>query len=232
MVIGPTPPGTGVMAAARFSASANSTSPQSLPSGLRFIPTSMTTAPGFTQAPFTISALPMAATRMSARPTSPARSASGSGPWSRWRGARGAWPPWACPRCWTGRRRGPASPSDPRRPRRAAASRRPACRARGAGLPSQSAPTFMGWKPSASLAGEMASSTLPSSTCFGQRQLHQDAVGVRVGVQPGDEGEQVGLADRGRRGGAPPSACPPPRRPCACRGRRWRRRGRRPPAPR
>ncbi len=38
---------------------------------------------------------------------------------------------------------------------------------RGAGLPSQSAPTLSGWNPSASLAGEIASSTLPSSTCFG-----------------------------------------------------------------
>src|SRR5439155_625999 len=40
-VIGPTPPGTGVMWAARSQAAANSTSPQSLPSGPRFMPTSI-----------------------------------------------------------------------------------------------------------------------------------------------------------------------------------------------
>ena len=51
MVIGPTPPGTGVMSAARSRAAANSTSPTSLPSAMRLVPTSMTTAPGLIQAP-------------------------------------------------------------------------------------------------------------------------------------------------------------------------------------
>src|SRR6185436_5253087 len=44
-VIGPTPPGTGVIARARSRAAAKSTSPQSLPAALRFMPTSITTAP-------------------------------------------------------------------------------------------------------------------------------------------------------------------------------------------
>ena len=47
MVIGPTPPGTGVMAEARLLASANSTSPTSFFSPTRFTPTSITTAPSF-----------------------------------------------------------------------------------------------------------------------------------------------------------------------------------------
>src|SRR5262249_47982653 len=51
MVIGPTPPGTGVIARARSAALANSTSPTSLPAALRFMPTSMTVDPGFTQSP-------------------------------------------------------------------------------------------------------------------------------------------------------------------------------------
>ena len=61
IVIGPTPPGTGVMAPATFDAAAKSTSPTSFvfPSpfsgaGTRLMPTSMTQAPGFTQSPFTI----------------------------------------------------------------------------------------------------------------------------------------------------------------------------------
>src|SRR5205807_10650296 len=74
MVIGPTPPGTGVIARARSAAAANSTSPFSLPAALRFIPTSITVAPGLIHSPRITSALPMAATTTSARATSPARS--------------------------------------------------------------------------------------------------------------------------------------------------------------
>ncbi len=60
IVIGPTPPGTGVMARARSCTSSNATSPTrrvlgfplgSTPASSRLIPTSMTTAPGFTQSP-------------------------------------------------------------------------------------------------------------------------------------------------------------------------------------
>ena len=64
IVIGPTPPGTGVMYAAR-SAASGSTSPKS-PSAVRFIPTSITVEPAFTiSAPITCRR-PTAATRMSA----------------------------------------------------------------------------------------------------------------------------------------------------------------------
>src|SRR5437899_8009224 len=66
MVIGPTPPGTGVIHDARFFAAAKSTSPQSLPSAFRLIPTSITIAPGLIQSPCTKPALPMPATTMSA----------------------------------------------------------------------------------------------------------------------------------------------------------------------
>ena len=78
MVIGPTPPGTGVIARARRAAAANSTSPTNFPSLPRFMPTSITVAPGLIQSPLTSSALPMAATTMSARRTTSGRLRSAS----------------------------------------------------------------------------------------------------------------------------------------------------------
>src|SRR5690242_1312577 len=50
-VMGPTPPGTGVMARARLAADSKSTSPASLPVSRRFTPTSMTTAPSLIMSP-------------------------------------------------------------------------------------------------------------------------------------------------------------------------------------
>jgi len=52
-VIGPTPPGTGVMYEARSLAVSNSTSPASLPLSSRLIPTSITTAPDLIHSPLT-----------------------------------------------------------------------------------------------------------------------------------------------------------------------------------
>ncbi len=85
MVIGPTPPGTGVIQPATSLHSSNATSPtiRVLPAaaasgsraGRRLMPTSMTAAPGLTQSALTISALPTAATRMSASRQTPGRSA-------------------------------------------------------------------------------------------------------------------------------------------------------------
>ncbi|MNY65710.1 hypothetical protein D3C86_2030260 [compost metagenome] len=77
MVIGPTPPGTGVMAPATVLALAKSTSPTRRAwssSSMRLMPTSMTVAPGFSQCPGTSRARPTAATRMSARRHSACRS--------------------------------------------------------------------------------------------------------------------------------------------------------------
>ena len=53
IVIGPTPPGTGVIHAARSLRRGESTSPQSLPSAPRLMPTSITMAPGLIQSPWT-----------------------------------------------------------------------------------------------------------------------------------------------------------------------------------
>src|SRR6476646_2653617 len=73
IVIGPTPPGTGVIAPAHSLADAKWTSPNNLPS-TRFMPTSITVAPGFSHSPLIISARPTAATTMSPRRTTWARS--------------------------------------------------------------------------------------------------------------------------------------------------------------
>src|SRR6185437_1644886 len=73
IVIGPTPPGTGVMRDARSRALSKSTSPTSLKplfaveSATRLIPTSITTAPSFTMSPVTMPGFPAATMRMSAR---------------------------------------------------------------------------------------------------------------------------------------------------------------------
>ena len=65
-VIAPTPPGTGVIQPAISAASSKATSPQSVPSSRRWIPTSMTAAPGLIQSARTCSGRPTAAIRMSA----------------------------------------------------------------------------------------------------------------------------------------------------------------------
>ena len=77
MVIGPTPPGTGVIHPATWAAASKSTSPtkRCLPfSVTRVLPTSITVAPGLIQSPLIKRGLPTATTRMSARRHSSARS--------------------------------------------------------------------------------------------------------------------------------------------------------------
>src|SRR5215216_8033040 len=73
IVMGPTPPGTGVIAPATSLAASKSTSPTS-PSSVRLMPTSTTAAPGLTQSPLTMRGDPTAATRMSARRQTAGRS--------------------------------------------------------------------------------------------------------------------------------------------------------------
>src|SRR5262249_30936952 len=78
IVIGPTPPGTGVIADATSTTAAKSTSPTRpllfwASSGVsRFMPTSITIAPGLTWSRPIRRGLPTAATRMSARAHTPA----------------------------------------------------------------------------------------------------------------------------------------------------------------
>ena len=65
IVIGPTPPGTGVIALATLETSSKSTSPTK-PESVLLIPTSITIAPFFTQSPFTNWGMPTAAIIISA----------------------------------------------------------------------------------------------------------------------------------------------------------------------
>ena len=65
IVIGPTPPGTGVRAFAFFETSSKSTSP-TMPLSVLLIPTSITIVSFFTQSPLTSSGIPTAATIISA----------------------------------------------------------------------------------------------------------------------------------------------------------------------
>ncbi len=73
LVIGPTPPGTGVIAPATSSTASKSTSP-TRPVSVRLTPTSMTVAPGLTWAGPISPGTPTAATRMSASLVTSARS--------------------------------------------------------------------------------------------------------------------------------------------------------------
>ena len=65
IVIGPTPPGTGVIALATLETSSKSTSPTK-PESVLLIPTSITIAPFFTQSPLTSFGMPTAAIIISA----------------------------------------------------------------------------------------------------------------------------------------------------------------------
>ncbi|CSB87617.1 Uncharacterised protein [Vibrio cholerae] len=73
-VIGPTPPGTGVIKLARVRATSYSTSPTSLPVSKRLMPTSTTTAPSLIHAPGIKLGLPTATTKISAWRIWPSRS--------------------------------------------------------------------------------------------------------------------------------------------------------------
>src|SRR5262249_53075344 len=66
IVIGPPPPGTGVIAAATSATASRSTSPTK-PSSVRLVPTSITTAPGLTASAPISRGTPAATTRTSAR---------------------------------------------------------------------------------------------------------------------------------------------------------------------
>lgn len=65
-VIGPTPPGTGVIQADFWLATSNSTSPSIVPSGNNTVPRSMTIAFCFTHSPLISFSLPTAVTKISA----------------------------------------------------------------------------------------------------------------------------------------------------------------------
>ena len=191
IVIGPTPPGTGVIAPATSMASSKATSPTNLRVAVRrldrLMPTSMTVAPGFSQPPLTISGRPTAATTMSAR-----RTTSGRSRVRLWAmvtvqlSPAAAAAPSACRRCWSGRSR--------RRPARTRIAElllqqhrgsRAACRARARRCPIASRPALIGWKPSTSLTGSMRGDHLPARRfASGSGSWTRMPSTAGVGVQP------------------------------------------------
>ena len=156
-VIGPTPPGTGVIQLARCAAASNPTSPTRRPSSSRLMPTSITTAPGLTHSPGISAGRPTATTRMSALRTLASSTSGGVNLWQHVTvqpaisssSAIGR-PTWLltptivalAPR--TGRSVHASSVVMPR----GVHGRRPNWR-------SARWPTFSGWKPSTSLRGSM-----------------------------------------------------------------------------
>ena len=239
MVIGPTPPGTGVIAAARSFASSNATSPTSFvffarrgPASMRLMPTSITTAPGFTQSPRIISALPTATTS-----TSASRQTRGKVLRARVRDRhrrvrrRGGAARSACRRCWSARRRPRERPSsfapgereELHEPARRARHEPRAPRREQARVDRMEAVDVL-------LGGDRRRG--PSAPdVLRERELDEDAVDRVVGVEPVEE-RRAGRprscrpgacgACRGCRPRARPSPC------CACRpgSRDLRRRGR------
>ena len=156
-VMGPTPPGTGVMADATACAEGNSTSPTSRPSGSRLMPTSTTTAPGRSQLPFTSSGRPTAATS-----TSASRQMAGRSRVREWQMVTVALRPKSSRA--VGR---PTMVLRPTTTARAPSSGTPAWSSRAStpagvhgtryGRPDARRPTLTGWKPSTSLRGSMRS---------------------------------------------------------------------------
>ena len=62
------------------------------------------------------------------------------------------------------------------------------------GTPVISRPALTGWNPSTSFAGSTASITFCVVDMRRQRQLHQDAVDGRIGVEPGDKVQKLAFA--------------------------------------
>ena len=226
-VIGPTPPGTGVIARARSAAASKSTSPTS-PSSVRFVPTSITTAPSRTISPVTSRGEPTAAISTSA---------------SRQTAPRSRVREWQCVTVALAASSSCASglPTRIERPittARAPSSDAPASLSSSitpAGVqetiasarPCISSPAFTGVIPSTSLAGSISEMNSSWSRWSGQRELQQDPVDAVVGVEVAQQRPPALPARRQRpaRGGR--TRCRPPPSPRASCARTWPKRGRR-----
>ena len=154
-----------------------------------------------------------------------------SGRPSRWRSRAAAAPRPACRPGRCARRRPPRRPRALRRPRAAAPSLPRAWPETGRRVRGRAARRSTAVRPSTSLSGSIVAITSAAVQVGGQRELDQDAVDLVVRVQLGDQVDQVLLrrcrpAARGRSTG-----CRLRRRPCACWRRICARPGRRRPAP-
>ena len=167
IVIGPTPPGTGVMARALCRTASKSTSP-TRPSSVRLVPTSMTTTPSRTMSSVTVPRLPTAATSTSASRQTEARSRVREWQWVTV--ALAASRSWA-----TGF---PTRPDRPSTTARVPSSSTSAWASssmtpRGVqgtrpGRPCASSPAFTGVSPSTSFSGRIAAVIAPASMWSGR----------------------------------------------------------------
>ena len=154
-------------------------------SEMRFMPTSMTVAPGLMNSRGDHGGPADGGHQdVRLRGTRPAGRPSSNGRWSPWRARAAAGSAIGLPT------RSLRPTTTARRPAMGISYRlqqfhdsRRACRACGPGGCVTRFPTFSGWRPSTSFSGEMASRTRLASTCAGQRHLHQDAVDLLPAVQ-------------------------------------------------
>ena len=230
IVIGPTPPGTGVIALARCAAASKSTSPTSPPSR-RLTPTSITIAPSLTQSPLTICGRPIAAIRMSARAHTSASSRV-----REWHVVTVAFAPSSSAAIGLPNRfeRPITTASAPSScaPTLSSSSITPlGVHGRRPGRPSASSPADSGGQAVDVLADVDEAGHLHAVEVVGQRQLDDDPVDRRVGVEPLDRGDHLLLASRPRPCARRTSACRSPRTGAAWSRRRPRSPGRRRSAP-
>ncbi len=170
MVIGPTPPGTGVIQPATSLTASKSTSP-TRPSSVRLVPTSMTAAPGLTMSGVTNFGLPIAAIRISACLVIDGRSLV-----RLWQSVTVAFAPlfaWESmidsgrPTIWLRPSTTACCPSTGTPLRWSICSTPCGVQGRNRGWPCTSSPTFSGWNASTSLAGFTALSTRSALICGG-----------------------------------------------------------------
>ena len=189
------------------------------------MPTSITAAPGLIQSPRTNSGLPIATTRMSAVRQSAGRSRVREWAMVTVQSARSS-------SCATGRPTRFERPittavcAGERRPgcRAAASTRRAACRAResrAARRRDRAQPADIDGMEAVDILGRIdRQQHVRGVDVPGQRQLHQDAVHAGIGVEPGDQRQQVGLASSRSAGDDRSSPCRARPRSCPCCGRR------------
>ena len=212
IVIGPTPPGTGVIAPATSPTASKSTSP-TRPSSVRLMPTSMTVAPGLTQSPLTIRSRPTAAIRTSARRQTSAQVARARvADRDRRVGAEQQ----------LGHRLAEEvrAADDDRlgalelraRPPRAAASRRSACTAAGPRARARAGPALTGVSPSTSLSASIRPVSSTPSRWSGTGSWQRIPLTSRVGVELLDQRRRPrSRGGVGRAGGGRSRACRPRR---------------------
>ena len=188
IVIGPTPPGTGVIAPATCAASAKATSPTSCDLAVcaRHAVDADVDHGRARLDPVAAHHLGPADRReQQIGAAAHRRQIAGlaNGRPSRWRSRRAAAAPAACRRCWSGR----SPPLPGRRATRctvlASMTQPSGVQGTSAGRPVASRPALTGWKPSTSLRGIDRVEHLLGVDLLRQRQLHQDAVHRRIGVE-------------------------------------------------